>query len=123
MQFNEIKEKSGKFYLVTSEIAPSSEEELTVCQREEHRLLFIVLSYIFMKGGKVIEPVLFGFLTKLHIQNEPHEYFGAYKKKITDTFVKQQYLKKEKIEMEAGNIEERYESKFVGMLNTSIIDY
>lgn len=108
LQLNEIKEKTGKFYLVTSEYAPSSEVELTVRQREEQRLLFIVLTYIFMKGGKVIEPVLFGFLKKIQVEDEPHEYFGDFKKSITETFVKQLYLRKEKIEMEAGNIEERY---------------
>lgn len=111
LQFNEVKEKTGKYYFVTSEFAPGSEAELTVGQREEQRLLFLVLSYIFMKGGKVIEPVLFGFLKKLHIdEDEPHEYFGYFRKNITETFVKQLYLRKEKIEMEAGNIEERYEN-------------
>lgn len=93
---------------MTSEFEAGSQVEWTVRQREDHRLLFIVLSYIFMKGGKVIEPVLFGFLKKLHIEEEPHDYFGYFKKTITETFVKQLYLKKDKIEMEAGNIEERY---------------
>lgn len=103
----EIKERSGKFYLVTSEVSPGSEAELTTSQRQEIRLLFLVLSYIFMKGGRIIEPVLFTFLAKLHIEEEPHEYFGEFKKLITDTFVKQMYLKKEKVEMEAGTMEER----------------
>lgn len=104
---HEIKEKTGKFFLVTSEFGCGSEEEYTAVQREELRLLLIVLSYIFMKGGKVIEPNLFGFLAKMNIDEEPHEFFGHFKKNITETFVKQLYLKKEKIEMESGNGEER----------------
>lgn len=104
---HEIKEKTGKFYLITCEFCPGFETAFTTNQREEMRLVFLILSYIFMKGGKVIEPVLFGFLKKLDIDEEPHEYFGHFKKLITETFVKQLYLKKEKVEMEAGNIEER----------------
>lgn len=109
MVIHEIKEKTGKFYLITSEFGCDSADECTGNQREELRLLFIVLSYIFMKGGKTIEPALFGFLRKLQIEEEEDESFGFYKKKITETFIKQQYLKKEKIEMESGNMEERYE--------------
>lgn len=105
---HEVKEKSGKFYLITSEFGCESVNECTDSQREELRLLFIVLAYIFMKGGKVLEPALFGFLRKLQIEEDSDEYFGFYKKKITETFIKQHYLKKEKIEMESGNMEERY---------------
>lgn len=108
LNIHEIKEKSGKFYLITSEFSCDSVEECTVGQREELRLLFVVLAYIFMKGGQVIEPALFGFLRKLNIDEDEDEYFGQYRKKITETFIKQHYLKKEKVEMEAGNMEERY---------------
>lgn len=104
---HEIKEKSGKFYLITSEFGCESVDECREKQREELRLLFIVLSYIFMKGDEVLEPVLFGFLRKLEIGDEPDAHFGWYQKKITETFVKQHYLTKEKIEMESGNMEER----------------
>lgn len=107
LNLNEVKEKTGKFYLVTSELTPASKLECKSNQRQELRLLLIVLSYIFMKGGKVVEPTLFGFLRKLRIEDEPHEYFGEFKKKITETFIKQLYLRKEKVEMETGNIEER----------------
>lgn len=108
LQINEVKEKTGKFYLVTSVFGSGSADELTSSQRQDLRLLLIVLSYIFMKGGRVIEPTLFGFLKKLGIEEEPHEYFGHFKRSITETFVKQMYLKKEKVEMETGNVEERY---------------
>lgn len=107
LHINEIKEKTGKFYLVTSELEAGSQIELTDGQRQELRLLFIVLSYIFMKGGRIIEPVLFAFLRKLHIEEEPHEFFGEFKKSITETFVKQMYLKREKIEMETGQMDDR----------------
>lgn len=105
-EIHEIKEKTGKFYLITPEFG-CAVDECPPKMREDLRLLFIVLSYIFMKGGKVIEQALFGFLQKLHIADEPDEHFGMYKKKITETFIKQQYLKREKIEMESGNNEER----------------
>lgn len=108
MIIHEIKEKSGKFYLITSEFEScGSAEDCTGAQREDLRLLLIVLSYIFMKGGKVIEQTLFGILQRLHIDGDYHAHFGYFRKKITETFVKQQYLKREKIEMEAGNTEER----------------
>lgn len=107
MKINEVKEKTGKFFLVTSEFASGSAEEFHSSQRPELRLLLIVLSYIFMKGGRVIEPALFGFLRKLRIEEEPHDYLGYFKKSITEKFVRQMYLKKEKIEMESGNVEER----------------
>lgn len=107
LTIHEIKEKPAKFYLITSEFASGSVDEWPESEREELRLLFIVLSYIFMKGGEVLEPTLFGFLRKLEIEDEPHEYFGFFKKKITETFIKQHYLRKEKTEMEAGNVEER----------------
>lgn len=107
MLIHEIKEKTGKFYLITSEFGCESVDECPSSQRDDLRLLFIVLSYIFMKGGKVIEPALFGFLRKLQIGDEPDEHFGLYQKKITEIFIKQQYLKREKIEMETGNNEER----------------
>lgn len=93
--------------MLTSEITAGSQIELTTIQRQEIRLLLIVLSYIFMKGGRVMEPVLFTFLKKMHIEEEPHEYFGNFKKSITETFVKQMYLRKEKIEMESGHIDDR----------------
>lgn len=109
LQLVEIKEKSGKFYLVTSEFNAASELEFSSKQREELRLLLIVLSYILMKGGKVLESNLFGFLKKLNIEDEPHEYFGMFKKNITEKFVKQMYLKKEKVEIETGTTEERYD--------------
>ncbi|XP_031619107.1 non-structural maintenance of chromosomes element 3 homolog [Contarinia nasturtii] len=108
-QLNEIKEKTGKCYLVTTELTGQSAANLTVNQREELRLLFIVLSYIFMKGGKVMEAVLFGFLKKLDIEEEPHEYFGNFRTLITEPFVKQMYLKKEKIEMENTNMDDKFE--------------
>lgn len=107
LTLHEIKDKAGKFYLITSEFGAGSVDECTDNQREELRLLFIVLSYIFMKGGQVIEPALFGFLRKIQLEEDSDEYFGFYKKKITETFIKQHYLKKEKIEMETGNVEER----------------
>lgn len=108
LQIHEVKEKTGKLYLVTSEQHAGSEAEYTAEERVHLRLRLLVLSYIFMKGGQVLEPALFGFLRRLGIEEEPDEYFGEFKKYIGETFVKQLYLKKEKVEMETGHQEERY---------------
>lgn len=107
LRVSEVKEKTNKFYLTTSEFACGSASEFHSSQKPDLRLLLIVLSYIFMKGGRVLEPALFAFLRKLRIEEEPHEYFGYFKKNINEKFVKQLYLKKEKVEMESGNIQER----------------
>lgn len=47
--------KLGKFFICKSKLESSSEYEYTVEQRLELKLLFIVLSYIYMKGDTVFE--------------------------------------------------------------------
>lgn len=52
---------------------------------------------------------LFAFLRKLGIEDLNHPTFGDYKKIITETFVKQLYLKREKVVLESGGTDERYQ--------------
>lgn len=100
-------EKLGKIILCTSAVTAASEFEYTALQRVDMRLLFIVLSYIQMKGETVAEATLFGFLKRLGLQDEPHEHFGLFKKKITDTFIRQMYLKREVTQIEGGTMDDR----------------
>lgn len=100
-------ERNNKFLLCTS-TAAASPIEYTHSQRIEMRLLLLVLAYIFMKGGSVLEHTLFGFLRKINVDNESGASFlGSYKKHITETFVKQLYLKKSQVQMETGNMEDK----------------
>lgn len=92
---------------------------------QNETLLFIVLSYIFIKGASVsegkwddrtsttptqysvlfLEGVLLNFLESLNIDaDREHNYFGDVKKKL-ETFRKQLYLKREKTESESTNEE------------------
>ena len=91
--------------------------------RQETTLLFLVLSYIFMKNCDVPESnetaikcfkhlilnlvlfvdVLFDFLAKLNIDEQPHSYFGDVTKSIRETFPKMLYLKRLKVEIEGLN--------------------
>lgn len=81
----------------------------TVAQRCELRLLYLILAYIFMKGGAVQEKSLWSFLERLHISPERHDFFGDVKKTINETFLKQMYLKREKIVMETGDNDDMYD--------------
>jgi len=68
-------------------------------------LLFLTLSYIFMKGEPVNEESVFRYLKKLKIPLEDaNEYFNYnVSKTITESFVKQLYLKREKIQLVSSN--------------------
>ena len=87
----------------TANVAELDEEE-----RKELAVLYIVLSYIFMKNGTITDQALYDFLEKLNISmDEENEIFGDVKKMIQDTFVKQQYLNRIKQTVEGLN-EEKY---------------
>lgn len=109
IRVNEMKdERSNKFYLCTSELKIPSTLGRTVAQRCELRLLYLILAYIFMKGGAVQEISLWSFLERLHITPERHDLFDDVKKAINETFLKQMYLKREKIEIETGDKDDKY---------------
>lgn len=95
--------KSGKQYICVSKFAAVTLDEYDEDQRSEITLLFIVLSYIFMRGVPVSEEVLEEFLKGLHIFfDKCHAFFGSnIKKLITETFVKQLYLNKTKSDKDA----------------------
>lgn len=50
--------KSGKQFIVYSAIQSLSEQEMNESAQKEVTLLFLVLSYIYMKGGEVSESKL-----------------------------------------------------------------
>ena len=91
-------------------------------QRSEILLLFLILSYIFMKGGEVMESKfalnfssiddslnflldhLTQFLEQLNIDTqETHKSFGDVGKLIKDKFPRQMYLKRTKVIIEGVN--------------------
>lgn len=90
--------KSGKQFICVSKFAAVSSLEYDELQRSHITLLFLVLSYIYMKGIPIAEESLEEFLKGLRIYfDRPHPFFGSnIKKLITETFVKQLYLKKVK---------------------------
>lgn len=56
LELQEVTEcKSGKMYMIYSSLHGISALQFTPDARQEISLLFIVLSYIFMKGGEVQE--------------------------------------------------------------------
>ncbi|GAB0100878.1 hypothetical protein DMENIID0001_169760 [Sergentomyia squamirostris] len=74
-------------------------------KQAEIALLHLVLMYIFMKGGKVTDTMLWKFLEGLEVIDEleeEHSYFGEVNKLITETFVKHNYLVREKVDEEGG---------------------
>jgi len=98
----EIDEKSGKMFLIYSSLAQGvSAEQLSPDQRNDASLLFLILTYIFMKGGDVQEAHLLQFLDQLNIDtNEPHKIFGDIAKLVREKFARQLYLKRDKTEIE-----------------------
>ncbi|CRK89657.1 CLUMA_CG003432, isoform A [Clunio marinus] len=106
MEISELPEsRSGKMYILYSEFnSIVSSQQLTKQQQEMTTFLFIILSYIFMKGGEVHESHLFQYLEQLDINcNETHSEFGDISDLICKVFTKQQYLKRTKVEIEGVN--------------------
>lgn len=60
-----------------------------------------------MKSGTVLEANLWAYLARLGIKAEPHDFFGDVPKLINETFIKQMYLRKQKIDMESGDGDQR----------------
>ncbi|XP_037950580.1 melanoma-associated antigen D2-like isoform X1 [Teleopsis dalmanni] len=88
---------SPKRYICISELCGVTPLQLDEKQKREQILLFIILAYIFMIQSPLQEERLEKFLYTLDINvNENHPFFGNVKKLITDTFIKQLYLKREK---------------------------
>lgn len=121
--------KSVKQYLAYSNFPATSIAEFNEEQGHETALLFLILSYIFMKGSEITErkclylvfkfvskplsatyfqfaDALFDFLDTIQIcDNEVHPYFGDVAKYIKEVFPKQHYLRRTKMEIEGVNEE------------------
>ncbi|XP_075146401.1 necdin, MAGE family member [Haematobia irritans] len=96
--------KSGKAVICYSEDNGKSSLLYDEEQQKHLTLLFVVLSYLFMRGSdaphnnNTTEEDLINFLNGIRIHFDAHhDYFGNIKKLITETFVKQLYLKREKV--------------------------
>ncbi|XP_061394736.1 uncharacterized protein LOC133330306 [Musca vetustissima] len=97
--------KSGKALICYNEDTAKCQLLYDEEQLQQLTLLFIVLSYLFMRGSdspdkhNTTEEDLINFLSGLRISFDCcHEYFGAnVKKLLTETFVKQLYLKRDKV--------------------------
>uniref|UniRef100_A0A1I8MPZ8 Uncharacterized protein n=1 Tax=Musca domestica TaxID=7370 RepID=A0A1I8MPZ8_MUSDO len=97
--------RSGKAFICYNEDAAKCHLLYDEDQLRQLTLLFIVLSYLFMRGSdapdknSTTEEDLIHFLSGLRITFDScHEYFGAnVKKLLTETFVKQLYLKRDKV--------------------------
>lgn len=108
LKITEIKDaKLGRFYLITSSLKAACEFDYTEPQKTELRLLMIILPYIYMKDGAVLEGTIYAFLKKLGIESDDDENFGNFKKTISETFVKQMYLKREKSDMGSNNNDDK----------------
>ncbi|KAH8248463.1 hypothetical protein KR032_010825 [Drosophila birchii] len=96
-------DSTSKSYICTSEAPMASIHELTAAQRPQITLLYIILMYIFLRGNRIEDSKLYAMLELLNIPvDEEHGYFGAnLRKLIEETFVKQQYLKRERSQLSA----------------------
>ncbi|KAH8335516.1 hypothetical protein KR074_004474 [Drosophila pseudoananassae] len=94
---------TGKTFICTAETPMASIHELTPAQRPQYTLLYLTLMYIFMRGNRIEDTKLYGMFQMLNIfVDEEHGYFGPnIRKLIEETFVKQQYLKRERSQLSA----------------------
>eukprot|EP00099_Drosophila_melanogaster_P022268 NP_649702.2 MAGE [Drosophila melanogaster] len=92
-----------KTFICTAEEPVASIHELTPAQRPQFTLLYIILMYIFLRGNRIEDSKLYVMLEMLNIYpDEEHGYFGPnLRKQIEETFVKQQYLKRERSQLSA----------------------
>lgn len=122
LEVAEVGEKSNKAYIVcTARNFGICLKQYNSQQQSEITLLFIILSYIFMKGGNIQEGMLRdesstfflqcflsdhlnNFLAQLNIDiNEADKFFGDVSKTVREKFVRQMYLKRMKVEIEGSN--------------------
>ncbi|EDW55194.1 MAGE-like protein 2 [Drosophila sechellia] len=94
---------TSKTLICTAEEPVASIHELTSAQRPQFTLLYIILMYIFLRGNRIEDSKLYAMLEMLNIfPDEEHGYFGAnLRKQIEETFVRQQYLKRERSQLSA----------------------
>ncbi|XP_062123941.1 non-structural maintenance of chromosomes element 3 homolog [Drosophila sulfurigaster albostrigata] len=90
-----------KRYICVAEAPVASTAELTSSQQKHQALLYIILTYIFLRGNKIEDEKLYAMLTMMEIDvHEEHGYFGDdIFDVINDTFVNQQYLRRERSQL------------------------
>ncbi|BFF89598.1 melanoma-associated antigen D4 [Drosophila madeirensis] len=93
-----------KMYICMAEAPMASIHEMTPDQRPQLTLLYIILMYIFLRQMRIEDTKLYAMLELLGIRvDEEHAYFGSHLRKlIEDTFVKQQYVKRERSQPEGA---------------------
>lgn len=103
----ELSESKVKQYICVATQPAFTEEECTEDQLSEMGVLFVILAYIYMKGGEVADLTLYTYLTRFDIllDQKHHNVFGDVKHMIQDVFTKQKYLKFTKMTSEGSNIE------------------
>ncbi|KAL7728896.1 hypothetical protein ACLKA6_004235 [Drosophila palustris] len=94
-------EGAPKRYICLAESPAMSIYELKASQRPQYTMLYIILTYIFLRGNRIEEDKLYGMLDAMEVKvDEEHGYFGDdISKLIEETFVKQQYLKRERSQL------------------------
>ncbi|ALC46668.1 MAGE [Drosophila busckii] len=105
-------EGAGKRYITVAEAPVCSIHELTTNQRPQFTLISIVLTYIFLRSNRLEEEKLYNMLDEMGVNvQEEHGYFGDnIRKLIEDTFVKQQYLKRERSQLSSNDDPKNYYS-------------
>lgn len=103
----ELSESKVKQYICVATQPALTEEECTEDQLSEMGVLFVILAYIYMKGGEVADLTLYTYLARFDIllDQKHHKVFGDVKHMIQDVFTKKKYLKFTKMTSEGSNIE------------------
>ncbi|KAJ8680693.1 hypothetical protein QAD02_016480 [Eretmocerus hayati] len=92
-------ESDNKLMLCNTLTNDNFEYSDEICGR--YAILFLVLSHIYMSGQKCGEASLMNFLTTLGVidgDNAVHETLGNITRLVTEEFVKERYIEKEKSE-------------------------
>lgn len=94
-------EGAPKRYICVAESPAMSIYELTPAQRPQHTMLYIILTYIFLRSNRIEKDKLYTMLDLMGVNvEEDHGYFvGDISTLIDSTFVKQQYLKEERSQL------------------------
>lgn len=95
-EIHEVKKSEQSLFILTSALPALSAKQFNDEQKAQILLLYFVLTFIFMKGGAVLEEELWDFLKNLKIDLTDDSYFGDTKHLVEDTFIKQLYLVKQK---------------------------
>ncbi|KAG5684095.1 hypothetical protein PVAND_013344 [Polypedilum vanderplanki] len=97
LELTEIPEtKSSKLLITYSSIPLVTPLQMNDEETKDMQLLFIILSYLFMKNADIPEDNVINFMNQLGIEAEDFT-------KSREIFIKQLYLKRNKVEIEGKN--------------------